>query len=79
VFLNKATWSTTRQPLNWLKWKCARAHCRRVLGDDVPIIKVRYRMALEGQRRRKAYFALRLADALDLVIPTPERVADGIP
>ncbi|MGK5076754.1 elongation factor Tu [Janthinobacterium sp. HLX7-2] len=47
-------------------------------GDDVPIIKGSARMALEGKEGEMGVDAvLRLADALDSYIPTPERAIDG--
>ena len=47
-------------------------------GDDVPIIKGSARMALEGVEGEMGVDAvLRLADALDTYIPTPERAVDG--
>ncbi|MDH6156042.1 MULTISPECIES: elongation factor Tu [Janthinobacterium] len=47
-------------------------------GDDVPIIKGSARMALEGKEGEMGVDAvLRLADALDSYIPTPERAVDG--
>jgi elongation factor Tu len=47
-------------------------------GDDVPIIKGSARMALEGVEGDMGVDAvLRLADALDTYIPTPERAVDG--
>ncbi|NBW77381.1 MAG: elongation factor Tu, partial [Sphingomonadaceae bacterium] len=47
-------------------------------GDDLPIIKGSARMALEGKEGEMGVDAvLRLADALDAYIPTPERAVDG--
>jgi len=47
-------------------------------GDDVPIIKGSARMALEGKEGEMGVDAImRLADALDSYIPTPERAVDG--
>jgi len=47
-------------------------------GDDVPIIKGSARMALEGVEGEMGVDAvMRLADALDTYIPTPERAIDG--
>jgi elongation factor Tu len=47
-------------------------------GDDVPIIKGSARMALEGAEGEMGVESvLRLADALDNYIPTPERAVDG--
>ena len=47
-------------------------------GDDLPIIKGSARMALEGKEGEMGVDAvLRLADALDSYIPTPERAVDG--
>ena len=47
-------------------------------GDDVPIIKGSARMALEGVEGEMGVDAvMRLADALDTYIPTPERAVDG--
>ncbi|MFT5643184.1 MAG: elongation factor Tu [Janthinobacterium sp.] len=47
-------------------------------GDDVPIIKGSARMALEGAEGEMGVDSvLRLADALDSYIPTPERAVDG--
>ncbi|WP_061301697.1 elongation factor Tu, partial [Janthinobacterium agaricidamnosum] len=47
-------------------------------GDDLPIIKGSARMALEGVEGEMGVDAvLRLADALDSYIPTPERAVDG--
>jgi elongation factor Tu len=47
-------------------------------GDDLPIIKGSARMALEGKEGEMGVDAImRLADALDSYIPTPERAVDG--
>jgi elongation factor Tu len=47
-------------------------------GDDLPIIKGSARMALEGQPGEMGEDCIiRLADALDNYIPTPERAVDG--
>ena len=47
-------------------------------GDDVPIIKGSARMALDGVEGEMGVDAImRLADALDSYIPTPERAVDG--
>ena len=47
-------------------------------GDDVPIIKGSARMALEGAEGEMGVDSImRLADALDNYIPTPERAIDG--
>ena len=47
-------------------------------GDDVPIIKGSARMALDGVEGEMGVDAImRLADALDNYIPTPERAIDG--
>jgi elongation factor Tu len=47
-------------------------------GDDLPIIKGSARMALEGQAGEMGEDCImRLADALDSYIPTPERAVDG--
>jgi len=47
-------------------------------GDDLPIIKGSARMALEGQAGEMGEECIiRLADALDTYIPTPERAVDG--
>ena len=47
-------------------------------GDDLPIIKGSARMALEGQPGEMGEECImRLADALDSYIPTPERAVDG--
>jgi elongation factor Tu len=47
-------------------------------GDDVPIIKGSARLALEGVESEMGVASvLRLADALDTYIPTPERAVDG--
>jgi elongation factor Tu len=47
-------------------------------GDDLPIIKGSARMALEGQPGELGEDCImRLADALDTYIPTPERAVDG--
>jgi elongation factor Tu len=47
-------------------------------GDDLPIIKGSARMALEGQPGEMGEECIiRLADALDNYIPTPERAIDG--
>src|SRR5687767_1208227 len=47
-------------------------------GDDLPIIKGSARMALEGQPGELGEDCIiRLADALDSYIPTPERAVDG--
>jgi elongation factor Tu len=47
-------------------------------GDDLPIIKGSARMALEGQPGEMGEDCImRLADALDSYIPTPERAVDG--
>lgn len=47
-------------------------------GDDLPIIKGSARMALEGQQGELGEDCImKLADALDTYIPTPERAVDG--
>jgi len=47
-------------------------------GDDLPIIKGSARMALEGQPGEMGEECIvRLAEALDTYIPTPERAIDG--
>ena len=47
-------------------------------GDDLPIIKGSARMALEGEAGEMGEDCIiRLADALDSYIPTPERAVDG--
>jgi len=47
-------------------------------GDDLPIIKGSARMALEGQAGEMGEECIiRLAEALDTYIPTPERAVDG--
>ena len=47
-------------------------------GDDLPIIKGSARMALEGAAGEMGEDCIiRLADALDSYIPTPERAVDG--
>jgi elongation factor Tu len=47
-------------------------------GDDLPIIKGSARMALEGQAGEMGEDCIiRLAEALDSYIPTPERAVDG--
>jgi elongation factor Tu len=47
-------------------------------GDDVPIIKGSARMALDGVEGEMGVDAImRLADALDSYIPTPDRAIDG--
>src|SRR5688500_9306370 len=47
-------------------------------GDDLPIIKGSARMALEGQPGELGEECIvRLAEALDSYIPTPERAVDG--
>ena len=47
-------------------------------GDDLPIIKGSARMALDGKEGEMGVDSImRLADALDSYIPTPERAVDG--
>ena len=47
-------------------------------GDDTPIIRGSAKLALEGDQSDKGEAAvLRLAEALDSYIPTPERAVDG--
>jgi elongation factor Tu len=47
-------------------------------GDDVPIIKGSAKLALEGDKGELGELAiLKLAEALDNYIPTPERAIDG--
>ena len=47
-------------------------------GDDIPIIKGSARMALDGDKGEMGEGAImKLADALDSYIPTPERAVDG--
>ena len=47
-------------------------------GDDTPIIKGSAKLALEGDKGELGEAAiLKLADALDSYIPTPERAVDG--
>src|ERR1700716_797089 len=47
-------------------------------GDDVPIVKGSAKLALEGDKGELGEEAImKLADALDTYIPTPERAVDG--
>ncbi|CCG20232.1 Elongation Factor Tu, partial [Taylorella asinigenitalis 14/45] len=47
-------------------------------GDDTPIIKGSAKLALEGDEGPLGKEAiLKLAEALDTYIPTPERAVDG--
>ena len=47
-------------------------------GDDIPIIRGSAKLALEGDQSDKGEAAImRLAEALDTYIPTPERAVDG--
>ena len=69
----------TRSCWSWWRWRCASC-CRKYEfpGDDVPIIKGSALKALEGDAGELGEQAiLKLADALDTYIPTPERAIDG--
>jgi elongation factor Tu len=46
-------------------------------GDDTPIIKGSAKLALEGDQGDWASAIMKLAEALDTYIPTPERAVDG--
>ncbi|EXU78430.1 hypothetical protein AX13_16910, partial [Comamonas aquatica DA1877] len=47
-------------------------------GDDTPIVRGSAKLALEGDQSDKGEPAiLKLAEALDSYIPTPERAVDG--
>ncbi len=48
-------------------------------GDDTPIIRGSAKLALEGDqvRHRRSRPSIKLAEALDTYIPTPERAVDG--
>src|ERR1700739_3498858 len=79
VFLNKADMVDDAELLELVE-----VEVRELLsyydfpGDDTPIIKGSAKLALEGDKGELGEVAImKLADALDSYIPTPERAVDG--
>jgi translation elongation factor 1A (EF-1A/EF-Tu) len=79
VFLNKADMGGRRRTAGTGRNGSARAAVQVDFpGDDTPIIRGSAKLALEGDQSDKGEPAiLRLAEALDTYIPTPERAVDG--
>ena len=79
VFLNKCDLVDDAELLELVEMKVRELLSKYDFpGDDLPIIKGSARMALEGAEGEMGVEAvLRLADALDAYIPTPERAVDG--
>ncbi len=64
---------------SWWRWKSASCSLKYDFpGDDTPIVKGSAKLALEGDKGELGEQAiLKLAEALDSYIPTPERAVDG--
>ena len=79
VFLNKADMVDDEELLELVEMEVRELLSKYDFpGDDTPIIRGSAKLALEGDQSEKGEPAiLRLAEALDSYIPTPERAIDG--
>ena len=79
VFLNKADLVDDEELLELVEMEVRELLSKYEFpGDDTPIIRGSARLALEGDQSEKGEPAiLKLAEALDSYIPTPERAVDG--
>ena len=79
VFLNKADMVDDEELLELVEMEVRELLSKYDFpGDDTPIIRGSAKLALEGDQSDKGEPAiLRLAEALDTYIPTPERAVDG--
>ncbi len=79
VFLNKADMVDDAELLELVEMEVRELLSKYDFpGDDTPIIKGSAKLALEGDEGRLGKQAImKLADALDTYIPTPERAIDG--
>jgi elongation factor Tu len=79
VFLNKADMVDDEELLELVEMEVRELLSKYEFpGDDTPIIKGSAKLALEGDTGELGEQAiLKLADALDNYIPTPERAVDG--
>ncbi|AZV95122.1 elongation factor Tu [Kerstersia gyiorum] len=79
VFLNKADMVDDAELLELVEMEVRELLSKYDFpGDDTPIIKGSAKLALEGDQSEMGEPAiLRLAEALDSYIPTPERAVDG--
>ena len=79
VFLNKADLVDDAELLELVEMEVRELLSKYDFpGDDTPIIRGSARLALEGDQSDKGEPAiLKLAEALDTYIPTPERAVDG--
>ena len=79
VFLNKADMVDDEELLELVEMEVRELLSKYDFpGDDTPIIRGSAKLALEGDQSDKGEPAiLRLAEALDTYIPTPERAIDG--
>ena len=73
-----ATWLTTPNCSNSSKWKSANCSTSTNSPDDIPIIVIRPERPSKATGRSGDEGAImKLAEALDTYIPTPERAVDG--
>jgi elongation factor Tu len=79
VFLNKADMVDDAELLELVEMEVRELLSKYEFpGDDTPIIKGSAKLALEGDKGELGEEAImKLADALDSYIPTPERAVDG--
>ncbi|RGE40737.1 elongation factor Tu, partial [Comamonas testosteroni] len=79
VFLNKADMVDDEELLELVEMEVRELLSKYDFpGDDTPIIRGSAKLALEGDQSDKGEPAiLKLAEALDSYIPTPERAVDG--
>jgi len=79
VFLNKADMVDDAELLELVEMEVRELLSKYDFpGDDTPIIKGSAKLALEGDKGELGEQAImKLADALDTYIPTPERAVDG--
>ena len=79
VFLNKADMVDDEELLELVEMEVRELLSKYDFpGDDTPIIRGSAKLALEGDQSAKGEPAiLKLAEALDTYIPTPERAVDG--